>query len=124
VNCEHRIPPTTTVLETPVLNTTQLPGKEFVVGSDDYSVGEWQAAEAVEFIRALQVQLRKMTNRLAWVERQGVTDRSSREMRLEAATLRRDIQEAQFLIDRLQRRYLSGDKRTQQRRPVRPPRPP
>jgi hypothetical protein len=85
------------------------------VGSDDHSVGEWQAAQAVEFIRALQAQLRKMTNRLALVERQGVTDRSSREMRLEAATLRRDIQQAQFLIDRLQRRYLSGDEKTQQR---------
>jgi hypothetical protein len=35
-------------------------------------------------------------------------------MRLEAAALRRDIQEAQFLIDRLQRRYLNGDERTQQ----------
>jgi hypothetical protein len=55
---------------------------------DLYAVGEWQAAQAVEFIRALQVQLRKVTGRLAWVERQGVTDRSSREMRLEAATLR------------------------------------
>jgi hypothetical protein len=35
-------------------------------------------------------------------------------MRLEAAALRRDIQEAQFLIGRLQRRYLSGDERPQQ----------
>jgi hypothetical protein len=80
-------------------------------------VNEWQAAQAVEFIRALQVQVRKMTSRLAWVEREGVTDRSSREMRLEAAALRRDIQEARLLIDRLQRRYPYGNMRTEQRRP-------
>jgi len=30
-------------------------------------------------------------------------------MRMEAAALRRDIQEAQALIDQLQRRYLNGD---------------
>jgi hypothetical protein len=30
---------------------------------------------------------------------------------MEAAALRRDIQEAQFLIDGLQRRYLNGDGR-------------
>ena len=62
-----------------------------------------------EFIRALQVQLREMTSRLTWIECQGVTGRSSREMRLEAAALRRDIQEARVLIDRLQRRYLGDD---------------
>ena len=39
----------------------------------------------------------------------------ARAMRLEAAALRRDMQEAQVLIDRLQRRYLSGDEGTQQR---------
>jgi len=33
---------------------------------------------------------------------------------MEAAALRRDIQEAQFLIDRLQRRYLNGAEHTQQ----------
>lgn len=83
---------------------------------EDHSVGRLQAAQAVEFIRALQVQLRKMTSRLAWVERQGVTDRSSREMPLEAAALRRDIQEARVLIDRLQRRYPYGNMQTEQRR--------
>ncbi|MGO9153664.1 hypothetical protein [Mycobacterium sp.] len=36
-------------------------------------------------------------------------------MRMDAAALRRDIAEAQMHIDRLQRRYLSGDERTQQR---------
>jgi hypothetical protein len=87
--------------------------------SDHHFVGEWQAAQAAEFSRALQVQLRKMTSRLAWVERQGVTDRSSREMRLEAAALRRDIKEAQVLIDRLQLRYLNSARHAQPRRPVR-----
>jgi hypothetical protein len=87
--------------------------------SDHHFVGEWQAAQAVEFSRALQVQLRKMTSQLAWVERQGVTDRSSREMRLEAAALRRDIKEAQVLIDRLQLRYLNSARHAQPRRPVR-----
>jgi len=66
----------------------------------------WQVAQAVEFIRALRVQLGEMTARLAWIECQGVAGRSSREMRLEAAALRRDITEPKVLIDRLQRRYL------------------
>ena len=72
-----------------------------------------QGAQAVEFIRALRVQLLEMTSRLAWVERQGVTNRSSRELRLEALALRRDITESKVLIDRLQRHYLTGDARTQ-----------
>lgn len=66
-------------------------------------------AQAVELVRALRHQLREMTAQLACVERQACA------MRLEAAALRRDIREAQVLIDRLQRRYLSGDERTQQR---------
>ncbi|MGA8252377.1 MAG: hypothetical protein ACLP3C_14555 [Mycobacterium sp.] len=89
------------------------------MGGDDPSV----AAQAAEFIRALRVQLREMTGRLTWIERQGVTGKSSREIRLEAAALRREIQEAQILIDRLQRRYLYGDERKQQRPPGRRPRP-
>jgi hypothetical protein len=62
-----------------------------------------------------------MTTQLAWVERQDVTGRNGRAcaMRMEAAALRRDIQEAEFLIDRLQRRYLNGDQRAQGRLPVR-----
>jgi hypothetical protein len=49
-----------------------------------------------------------MTAQLAWIERQDVTARNARAyaMRVEAAALRQDIQEAQFLIDRLARRYL------------------
>jgi hypothetical protein len=75
------------------------------------SVRYSDAAQAVELIRALRHQLDEMTTQLAWVERQDVTGRNGRAcaMRMEAAALRRDIQEAQFLIDRLRRRYLSGD---------------
>ena len=75
------------------------------------SVGGWRAAQAVEFLRALRVQLLEMTGQLACIERQRVTGRNGRAcaMRLEAAALRRDIQEAQFLIDRLQHCYLGGN---------------
>jgi hypothetical protein len=73
-------------------------------------MGDCQAAQAVELVRALRHQLHEMTKQLAWVERQGVTGRNGRAcaMRLEAAALRRDMQEAEVLIDRLQRRYLNG----------------
>jgi hypothetical protein len=81
-------------------------------------MGDCKAAQAVELIRALRHQLHEMTTQLAWVESHDVTGTNGRAcaMRMEAAALRRDIQEAQFLIDRLQRRYLNGDERTQQRR--------
>ena len=74
-------------------------------------------AQAVQLVRALRRQLREMTARLGCVERQDVThtNRRARAMRLEAAALRRDIREAQVLIDRLHCRYLSGDERTPQR---------
>jgi hypothetical protein len=73
-------------------------------------MGDRQAAQAVELVRALRHQLREMTSQLAWVERHGVgRNRRAREMRMEAAELRGDIQEAQFLIDQLQRCYLNGD---------------
>jgi hypothetical protein len=88
-------------------------------GCDDLSVGEpeVEAAQAVELIRALCDQLQKMTAKLAWVERPSLTPWNSQAaaMRLEAAALRRDIPEAQSHIDRLQRRYLSGGERIQQR---------
>ena len=75
----------------------------------------------MELIRALRHQLDEMTTRLVWVERQDVTSKNGRActMRTEASALRRDIQEAQLLIDRLQRRYLNGDEQMQQRPPVR-----
>ena len=77
-------------------------------------MGDCQAAQAVELVRALRHRLREMTKRLAWVERQDVTGRDgrARAMRMEAAALRRDMQEAEVLIDRLQRRYLNGAERT------------
>jgi len=77
-------------------------------------MGYCQVAQALELIRALRHQLHNMTTQLAWVERQDVTATNGRAcaMRMEAAALRRDIQEAKFLIDRLQRRYLNGDGRS------------
>lgn len=75
-------------------------------------------AQAVEMVRALRVQLVEMTSQLAWIERQDVTGRNARAcaMRIEAAALRRDINEAQILIDRLQRRYHNANKHNEQRR--------
>jgi hypothetical protein len=78
------------------------------------------AAQAVELVRALRHQLHEMTTRLAWVECQDVSGRKGRAARMEAAGLRREIKEAQALIDRLERRYLNGDERTQQRPPGSP----
>ena len=74
-------------------------------------MGASEVAQARELIRALRDQLRQMTARLAWVESQDVTRSKGRAcaLRLQAAGLRRDIREAQGFIDRLQRRYLSGD---------------
>ena len=71
-------------------------------------VGYCDAAQAVKLVCALGHQLHEMTTQLALLERQGVTVRNvrARAMRLEAAALRRDMREAQVLIDRLQRRYL------------------
>jgi hypothetical protein len=84
------------------------------VGCDDLVMGDRAVAQAVELVRALRDQLLEMTYQLAWVERQDVSRTHGRAgaMRLHAAALRRDIAEAQVLIDRLQRRYLSGDERT------------
>ena len=73
-------------------------------------MGDRQAAQAVELVRALRHQLHEMTSQLAWAERHGVgRNRRACEIRMEAAELRRDIEEAQALIDQLQRRYLNGD---------------
>jgi hypothetical protein len=73
------------------------------------------AAQAAELARALRDQLRDMTTQLARVESRvlGVTtwNRPAHETRLDAAALRRDIAEAKRHMDRLQRRYLSGDER-------------
>ena len=75
-------------------------------------MGDRQAAQAVELVRALRHQLHEMTSQLAWAERHGVgRNRRACEIRMEAAELRRDIEEAQALIDQL-RRYLNGDGNT------------
>jgi hypothetical protein len=71
-------------------------------------MGDYQSAQAVELVRALRHQLHCMTTQLARVERQEVTSRTGRQVRMEAAELRRDLKEAQALIDQLQRRYLNG----------------
>jgi len=85
-------------------------------------MGDFQPAQAVELVQALRHQLHCMTTQLARVERQDVTGRTGRQVRKEAAELRRDLKEAQALIDQLQRRYLNGDgsaTRNSQRRAVR-----
>jgi hypothetical protein len=73
-------------------------------------VEDCNRAQAVELIRALHWQLREMTVHLAWFEQQDVTASNGRacEMGMDEATLRRDIEEAHALIDRLQRRYLGS----------------
>jgi hypothetical protein len=67
-------------------------------------------AQAVELVRALRGQLHVMTHELVRLERQDVASWTSRAstIRCEAAALRRDITEAQVLIDRLQRRYVNS----------------
>jgi hypothetical protein len=82
---------------------------------------ERDAAQAVELVRALRDQLHEMTHQLVRLERQDVTGTSSRAsaIRCEAAALRRDISEAEILIDRLQRRYLNSRGHAQPRRPAR-----
>ena len=69
-------------------------------------------AQAVELVRALRHQLHEMTRQLNWLEHQSVSSPSRRPaaIRLEVAALRQDISQAQFLIDRLERRYLSGNR--------------
>ncbi|WP_156686838.1 hypothetical protein [Mycobacterium sp. Marseille-P9652] len=71
----------------------------------------WQVIQASRFIGLLRGQVREMTGRLTWLERHGGNGRTERQraMRTEAAALRRDIDEAEILIDRLNRRYLSAD---------------
>jgi hypothetical protein len=88
------------------------------VGRVDLPNGECQAAQAAEFIRALLAHLHGMTSRLAWIERHHVGGSNARasEMRTEAASLRREINEARILIDRLQHRYPKADKHNAQRR--------
>jgi hypothetical protein len=78
-------------------------------------------AQALHLVRALRDQLHEMTRELVRLERQDVTGTNGRAsaIRCEAAALRRDINEAQILIDRLQRRYLNDDGQAQPGRPAR-----
>jgi len=85
-------------------------------------VRDCAAAQAVELVRALRHQLHYMTTQLARVECQDATGKKGRAVRMEAAELRRDIKEAQALIDQLQRRYLNSDGHAQPRRPAQQPR--
>lgn len=64
-------------------------------------MGERDAAQAAVLIKALSDVRDKMISRMSWVERYGA--------RLEAAALRRDVNEAQAHITRLQHRYLGAD---------------
>jgi hypothetical protein len=73
-------------------------------------MGESDAAQAMELVRALYVALDEMTRQVAWLENRGA--------RLEAAALRLDINEAQMHINRLQRRYLGGQRRAPVRQPA------
>ncbi|MEE6177522.1 hypothetical protein [Mycobacterium sp. 050134] len=78
------------------------------MGDGDEVVG-YEAAQALELIRALHDQLREMAAQLGRVERQhraGLTGGAGA-LRAEAMSLRRDMREAQFHIDRLRRCYLS-----------------
>jgi hypothetical protein len=78
------------------------------------------AAQAVELVRALRDQLHEMTHELVRLEAQDVTSTSQASaIRYATAALRRDINEAKTLIDRLQRRYLNSDGHAQARRPIR-----
>ena len=63
-------------------------------------VGERDAAQAAELVRAMCELLDRMSRQLIRLERQG--------SQLEAAALRRDIQDAQTHINRLESRYRLG----------------
>ncbi|HME76594.1 MAG TPA: hypothetical protein VKI00_13360 [Mycobacterium sp.] len=64
-------------------------------------MGERDAAQAEVLIQALSDVRDELISRMTWLERRGA--------RLDAAALRRDVNEAQAHITRLQRRYLGGD---------------
>jgi hypothetical protein len=65
------------------------------------------AAQARELLHALHAQVRDMSPRLARIEREVTLDHTpqARALRQQAAGLRRDVAHAQFLIERLRRRY-------------------
>jgi hypothetical protein len=72
----------------------------------------------MKVIIALRDQLNEMIAQLTWLERKNAKATSASMLaatRAEAAALRRDISEAQALIERLRSRYLDGDQRTKRR---------
>jgi hypothetical protein len=83
---------------------------------------ERDAAQAVELVRALRDQLHQMTHQLVWLECQDATATNGRAsaIRSEVAALRLDINEAHFLIDRLEPRYLNGNGDAHPRLPEQP----
>ena len=66
-----------------------------------------RAAQAIKLVHALNIHLIEMTNRLTTVQRRDARRPAHRSGAAEAATLRRDIAEAQMLIAQLHRRYLT-----------------
>lgn len=64
-------------------------------------MGERDAAQAAVLIRALSDVRDKMVSQVSWLEKH--------DSQLDAAALRRDINEAQAHIVGLQRRYLGGE---------------
>lgn len=76
---------------------------------DNLAVGEQDAAQAAQLIRALCEVREKMISQMTWLEKH--------DRQLDAAALRRDVNEAQAHITRLHRRYLRGGVRASQ--PVR-----
>ena len=72
-------------------------------------MGERDAAQAAQLIRALCEVRDKMISQMTWLEKH--------DRQLDAAALRRDVNEAQAHITRLHRRYLGGDAQASQ--PVR-----
>jgi hypothetical protein len=76
---------------------------------DNLAVGERDAAQAAQLIRALCEVREKMISQMTWLEKH--------DRQLDAAALRRDVHEAQAHIVGLQRRYLGRDVQASQ--PVR-----
>ena len=70
-------------------------------------LGERDAAQAQALIQALCVVRDKMISQMSWLEKHG--------RQLDAAALRRDINEAQAHITNMRRRYLGGDLAASQR---------
>jgi hypothetical protein len=76
---------------------------------DNPAVGERDAAQAAQLIRALCEVRDKMISQMTWLEKH--------DRQLDAAALRRDVNEAQAHITHLRRRYLGEDGQASQ--PVR-----